>query len=93
MQTKRHMKMSIAGALSQSPKAFQQAFDGTCTDENGNVLSVAQVRAWLESEQAQGHLYVPMSSDCVGFDPMKGCPGHIIPESIEQGALVNWSSI
>lgn len=76
--------MSIAGALSQSPKDFWQAFDGVCTDETGHVLTVAEVHAWLESEQAQGHLYVPMASDCVGFDPMKGCPGHIISEPVEE---------
>ena len=45
-------------------------------DDNGNILSDQKARIHLHNLQVDGHIYMCCSSECIGFDPKKGCPGH-----------------
>ncbi|WP_315823029.1 hypothetical protein [Paraflavitalea speifideaquila] len=42
-----------------------------------------KVRSELEQRLAAGEVYIG-SQNCEGFDPVKGCPGHIEMDSITQ---------
>lgn len=39
-------------------------------------LSPEEAKRQLLAKKAQGHRLIPMSDECVGFDPVSGCPGH-----------------
>lgn len=60
-----HVKTSIKGLLSLPD------------EELGYILNMdgKAVREELEARLSQGELYIP-ATGCVGFDPVKGCPGH-----------------
>lgn len=81
MKTKHHMRLDIAGALAIPLRDFRRQFKGCVRDDDGQPMTPDQFRAYLLAQQAKGHKYEAMSSDCVGFDPFeKGCPGHPMGE-------------
>lgn len=60
-----HVKTSIKGLLRLPDEEL-----GYILDVDGKA-----VRIELEDRLANGELYIP-AAGCVGFDPVKGCPGH-----------------
>lgn len=64
-----HVKTSIKGLLSLPDEEL-----GYILDADGKA-----VRQALEERLANGELYIP-ATGCVGFDPVKGCPGHPSPQ-------------
>ena len=70
--TIRHLSQSIAGLLRNNPVGTLDFV----LDDKGNALSDDEARVRLNEMLAQGQKYLPTSDDCVGFDPVSGCPGH-----------------
>lgn len=70
--TIRHLSQSIAGLLRNNPVGTLDFV----LDDKGNALSDYEARIQLNEMLAQGQKYLPTSDDCVGFDPVSGCPGH-----------------
>lgn len=64
-----HVKTSIKGLLSLPDQEL-----GYILDMDGKA-----VREELKERLSQGELYIP-ATGCVGFDPVKGCPGHQSPQ-------------
>lgn len=74
MRKKMHMTVCLEGALKWSRKInFIQ-------DDNGRNLTDKEARAYFKSLIAEGYRVMPITG-CEGFDPIKGCPGHPIPEA------------
>ena len=76
MKTTYHMAMSVEGAIRN------RAFKGF-TDDKGNPMTEAQAETELFNLLKSGIELIPLSPDCEGFDPIKGCPGHPVPEDAE----------
>lgn len=70
--TTRHLSQSITGLLRNNPVGTLDFV----LDDKGNSLSDAEARVLLNKMLEQGQKLLPTSDDCVGFDPIKGCPGH-----------------
>lgn len=70
--TIRHLSQSITGLLRNNPVGTLDFL----LDDKGNPLSDAEARIRLNEMLEQGQKYLPTSDNCVGFDPLKGCPGH-----------------
>ena len=70
--TIRHLSQSIAGLLRNNPVGTLDFV----LDDKGNALSDDEARVRLNEMLAQGQKYLPTSDDCVGFNPVSGCPGH-----------------
>lgn len=70
--TIRHLSQPIAGLLRNNPVGTLDFV----LDDKGNPLSDAEARVRLNEMLNQGQKYLPTNSKCVGFDPVKGCPGH-----------------
>ena len=77
----RHMCVSIRGALAMSAKDFAKSYKGVFSNDDGEMLSVAEARAELERELANGHEIVP-SAGCDNFDWVTGCKGHIQEDTL-----------
>lgn len=67
-----HMCCDISGVLKRSGKFLHNMFS-----DNGKRKPGKVVRAWLESQLAEGKRVLPMGK-CEGFDYQTGCPGHEI---------------
>lgn len=67
MSEKRHVSASIEGLLELTNYRL------------GKIINMdgRKVRKELLERQAKGEKLIP-SSDCEGFDPITGCPGHKI---------------
>lgn len=75
---KRHMCINLAGLLRNSGKKKIKIFE----DENGNIISDAEARAYIAECQAKGWRVIPMGEACEGFDYFgSGCPGHPIAKN------------
>lgn len=70
-----HVSLSVRGALKWSPKEFRDATEWI-TKPDGSRFTPAELREALMDKLAQGHEFLPMGG-CEGFDPKKGCPGHV----------------
>lgn len=79
MPTRHHLQASIEGILRNSGRKKINFI----TDDDGRQMSDKQARAELNRLKALGHIYISCSSECVGFDPMTGCPGHEMKENEE----------
>lgn len=73
--TRRHLSLSIAGAL-----RWDRKLTGLLTDDNGRELTDKEVRAYLKECQAKGWRLIPCG-DCDDFDYQTGCRGHAVTES------------
>lgn len=62
-----HMSMAIDYALTHALGDFMVG---------GERVDPEKAKRYLQAKQAQGHKMIPMSNECEGFDPVKGCPGH-----------------
>lgn len=67
-----HVAQSIEGCLRNNPIG---AID-FIQDSNSKTLSDTDARIELNKLLEQGYKLIPTSDDCVGFDPVSGCPGH-----------------
>ena len=70
--TTRHLSQSITGLLRNNPVGTLDFV----LDDKGNPLSDAEARVRLNKMLEQGQKLLPTSDECVGFDPITGCPGH-----------------
>lgn len=70
--TIRHLSQSIAGLLRNYPVGTLDFV----LDNEGKPLSDEEARIRLNKMLEQGQKYLPTTSECVGFDPIAGCPGH-----------------
>lgn len=70
--TIRHLSQSIIGLLRNNPVGTLDFV----LDNKGNPLSDAEARVRLNAMLEQGQKYLPTTDECVGFDSVKGCPGH-----------------
>lgn len=70
--TIRHLSQSIARLLRNNPVGTLDFL----LDDKGNTLSDTEARIQLNEMLAQGQKYLPTSDNCLGFDPVSGCPGH-----------------
>jgi hypothetical protein len=72
----RHIRISVRGALSRTPRQLQQNWSGAITDDAGKVLqSGAEIQSFFMDQLALGREFIPMGQ-CDGFDFKTGCPGH-----------------
>lgn len=76
-KTRRHLSLSVKGALRF--KSTLQSLVNCTTDDGKTLTTIDEVRAFLESELAQGHELLPFG-ECEGFDYKTGCPGHVAEE-------------
>lgn len=72
-----HMCVDIQGVLRRPDKDLEKLF----TEDDGTHRSGAYVRDWLRLQLAHGKKVLPMSKECVGFDYVKGCPGHEVEKN------------
>lgn len=73
----RHMSMNIQGILRNNKRKKIRFF----SDDNGNEISDADARKYLQECIDKGWKVIPCSDDCEGFDHFGGgCPGHLIEE-------------
>lgn len=72
-----HMCVDIQGALRRSDKELVRLF----TDPDGVKRSGRYVRDFLKLELMRGKRVLPIGDECVGFDYVNGCPGHINEET------------
>lgn len=74
MKVTHHMSMNLAGCLRNFKGRKIRIFN----DENGNILSDTEARAYIAELMDKGHkLMLIGNGECEGFDPFeKGCPGH-----------------
>ena len=73
-----HMSVDTEGALRNA-----KDWRGCITVEGKKLNTVAEVRAFLQDQLAQGHKVLPTSDECEGFDWEKGCPGHVVEEEVK----------
>ena len=76
MTTRRHLSLSVRGALNDPEKLV-----GCITVDGMTLNTIQQVASFLRGELADGHEVLPMSDECEGFDYKTGCPGHKVKES------------
>jgi hypothetical protein len=75
MKRTMHVQLDIEGALRNADQ-----WKG-CIKVDGIVLKrTAQVRKFLQEQLALGRKVLPCSDECVGFDYITGCPGHVIED-------------
>lgn len=70
--TIKHLSQPIAGLLRNYPVGTLDFV----LDDKGNALSDKEARVRLHEMLEQGQKYIPTTDECVGFDPITGCPGH-----------------
>lgn len=75
------MCVDIQGVLKWPDKDLAKLF----AEDDGTHRSGSYVRDWLRLQLAHGKKVLPTSEECVGFDYVKGCPGHEVVEA-EGGA-------
>jgi hypothetical protein len=73
-KTKHHMSVNIQGLLDN----YKGRVIDIITDDDGKQLTDQQARIHLHNLQIEGDKYMCCSSECEGFDPLKGCPSHEI---------------
>lgn len=84
MKTTHHLYIDVNGVLKMRESEFNRQFEGVVRDDNGRLMSVAEVRKYFEDARAKGHRVVPTTSECIGFDFQTGCPGHQVKELKEE---------
>lgn len=67
-----HVSLDIKGALLNWEL---RCFKGMFRPEGGRLMTPREAKDLLLDLLAKGQRYLPYS-DCPGFDPEKGCPGH-----------------
>jgi len=72
----RHSGISVEGVLAIPLSDFERQFEGVVRDDNGRLMTPAEVRRHFEEAKAQGHRILPMNGKCEGWDYHTGCPGH-----------------
>jgi hypothetical protein len=78
MSKTRHCCLDVKGALMNWE---DEKFLNCVTDDNGNMLTPAQVKSAFLDELGKGHLVIPLGEPCEGFDYSGGgCPGHEIDD-------------
>lgn len=70
-----HVSLSVRGALQMKARELRMMF----RKPDGKRPTVYEAREYLMEELAKGHERIALSEECVGFDPVSGCPGHEIP--------------
>ena len=68
-----HLKVSITGLLWDA--IDKSRLRDLLQTDDGRDMAPREAFDELIAELRKGHLYVKCG-DCVGFDPMTGCPGH-----------------
>jgi hypothetical protein len=76
MSTKYHMAVDIQGLLDHYGR---KSLDGIVIGDDGKRMNDRQARNYLYRCLSEGKKVLP-STDCDGFDFVKGCPGHKIEE-------------
>jgi hypothetical protein len=84
--TRRHMSMSIRGALMKTNKELQQQLGGCLTFQGRRLITGREIRDALEWQLHHGVELAPCCSkeECPDFDPKTGCPGHPMDEQEAQ---------
>lgn len=73
MKTTHHLVMGIAKVLQWDNKQLEEFFK----------LPGTEVRKELEQRREAEEIYIG-SQNCEGFDPVKGCPGHVTDSTNKQ---------
>lgn len=67
-----HLCVDIRGFL----RSNRYPRDYRCfLDKDGNKMTPAAAREFLFDQLSKGHRVIP-TTNCEGFDPQTGCPGH-----------------
>jgi hypothetical protein len=69
---KRHMGLSVKGALNQIPNNDKMSF---ANHDDGRPMTNRQLRAYLRMADFEGKKLLPMG-ECDNFDYQEGCRGH-----------------
>jgi hypothetical protein len=56
----------------------------------GREATAGEARGYLVAERNRGVKCIRMTSDCVGFTPENGCPGHEVREATEADLEGTW---
>ncbi|MCX3264783.1 hypothetical protein [Pedobacter agri] len=71
-----HLVARIDNLLEHSDSDLMEIFEGSTTCKDG-----AEIRVHLECRKAYGDVFLG-NSNCEGFSPITGCPGHVDKPSI-----------
>lgn len=75
---RRHLRISLRGALSRTNPQLKREWEGAITTDDGRVVQTgAEIRTFFLDQLSLGREYLPMG-ECDGFDYKTGCPGHPI---------------
>lgn len=75
MITTYHLCLDIAGYLKNHPDLDD--YENMLSDENGDVLSADEAKAYLQCALESGKRVIMASPDCNNFDFQTGCKGHL----------------
>lgn len=70
--------------LSLSVRGYLRGSDRDCRNlfkRDGRFLTPREAKEVLAQYLANGHEVLPFGPPCEGFDKVKGCPGHPIPDA------------
>ena len=73
-----HLSVSIRGTLLKSDAALRRELEWWKRADGTPCASVMELRRALMDQIAAGNDLLP-TGPCEGFDPKKGCPGHVEP--------------
>lgn len=83
MSTIVHLSVSVRGLLHRNDRELKQDLKWITKEGGKRYRSVAELREALMDELAAGHLVLPTTPECEGFDYKTGCPGH------EEGSIAH----
>ena len=78
----KHMSIHLAGLLENMAK--KRSGSKSILEDKGRKLSIAEARDWTREKIAEGYVLFPCCGleECIGFDKVKGCPGHEKPNTL-----------
>lgn len=82
-RTRHHMCQSVTGPLKNwSGKQWNDATDWITRDDGTKFANGEELEFHFQEMADRGIHVIPIGDDCEGFDPVKGCPGHPLPDLI-----------